>query len=255
MDNSGIAAFRATAAQRSLTKAESRLAVNLAFASSMLSNDGPDDLNQGQVSARLPGSCEFLIKGALVGFNEARPDDMILASVAAHAAVPALAPPELPLHQAIYESRPDVSAIVHSHAPYTLIFGATDWEIKPISHDGACFEGGIPRFTGTSNTVLEIETGRAIARVLGHAPAVLLRNHGSVVVGKSIREAAVLAQVLERACRLQVIAEGTGAKYHTSTPEDVTKKHNYIYSDTSVKAYWEYCVRRVKQVWKDTEAW
>lgn len=241
--------------ERVFTNAEARLAVNLAFASRMLSKDGHDDLNQGQVSARLPGGSEFLIKSALRGFNEATPEDMIPACVDSGVAPPPLAPPELPLHQAIYEARPDVNAIIHSHAPYCLVFGATDWELRPISHDGACFVGRAPRFTGTSNTVLDIDTGQAIATALGSAPAIFLRNHGSVVAGRSIREAAVLAQVLERACRIQILAQGAGAAYHSSSAEDVIGKRNYIYSETSVKSYWDYCVRLIKQTWKETELW
>lgn len=241
--------------QSKWTNAETKLAVNLAFASRMLSRDGHDDLNQGQVSARLPGQDRFLIKSALCGFNEARPSDMVFAAVDYNAAPDRLAPPELPLHQAIYGVRRDVNAIIHSHAPYTLVFGATDWDIEPISHDGSYFRGRVPRFRATSNTVLDIDTGRAIADVLSDNPAVFLQNHGSVVVGRSLREAAVLAQVLERACRLQILAAGTGAKYHVSSDTDVAKKREFIYSDTALKSYWDYCVRLVKQIWKETESW
>jgi hypothetical protein len=47
----------------------------------------------------------------------------------------------------IYEARSDVNAIVHSDALYTLVFGGTDWTLRPISHDGTHFEGRTPRFT------------------------------------------------------------------------------------------------------------
>lgn len=238
-----------------LTNAEERLAINLAFASRMLSNGGHDDMNQGQVSARTPQSGRFLIKSATRGFNEAIPGDMIPAAVNPEDEVSPLAPPELPLHQAIYAARPDINAIVHSHAPYTLVFGATDWNLQPISHDGAYFADRVPRFTETSNTVLEIEIGRSIANALQDAPAIFLQNHGSVVVGKSIREAAVLAQVLERACRLQLLAESTGVRYHVSQATDVKAKQDYVYSALSLKSYWEYCVRQVKQSFRETELW
>jgi L-fuculose-phosphate aldolase len=200
-------------------------------------------------------SASFLIKSAMRGFNEAAPGDMILAAVDPAEKVPPLAPPELPLHQAIYEARPDVNAIVHSHAPYTLVFGATEWSVKPISHDGAYFAGRVPRFVETSNTVLDIETGRSIARALQDAPAIFLRNHGGVIVGKSIREAAVLAQVLERACRMQILAESAGAPYHVSSAADIGAKQDYIYSATAFKSYWEYCVRLVQQTAKETLEW
>lgn len=242
-------------AETTLTRAETKLTVNLALASRMLSRDGHDDLNQGQASARLPGADRMLIKNFSRGFNEARPEDMILAPIDPEGPCDPLVPPELPLHQAIYAARSDVNAIVHSHAPYTLIFGATDLEIRPISHDGAFFTGRVPRFTETSHTVLDIDTGRAIARTLEQSPAVFLQNHGGVVVGKSIREVAILAQVFERACRMQLLAESARAAYHVSNEVDVKNKRDFIYGDLAMKSYWDYCVRLVHQLWPDTEHW
>ncbi|HEX2027000.1 MAG TPA: class II aldolase/adducin family protein [Nitriliruptorales bacterium] len=232
-----------------------RLAVNVAVGSRALSLDGHDDLNQGQLSARLPGSSSFVIKSAVCGFVEATPEDCVVAQVDASAPVDRMAPPELPLHQAIYEARPDVNAIVHSHAPYTLVFGATGLSLLPVSHDGACFAGRLNRFELTSNTVLNIATGRAVAAELATAQAILMQNHGSVVVGKSLREAVVLAQVLERACRLQLLAEAAGVPYRTSSAKDVAAKQAYIYSDSAIKSYWEFCVRQVRRTWPETAQW
>jgi L-fuculose-phosphate aldolase len=238
-----------------LSPALKQLYVRVALAARSLSIGGHDDFNQGQVSARLPGSTEMVIKSALTGFDECTPDDLIMAPVDASAAAPAMAPPELALHQAIYESRPDVNAIVHSHAPYTIVFGATDLPLRAVSHEGAYFEDRLDRFTLTSNTVLDIETGRGVASALGLNPAVLLRNHGGVVVGKSIKHAAVLAQTLERACRLQLLAEQTPGGYHSSDDADIKQKREFIYGDLSVRSYWDYCVRLVLRTWPEAASW
>ncbi|CAH0244646.1 class II aldolase/adducin family protein [Rhodococcoides fascians] len=238
-----------------LSQAERKLAVNLAFASRMLSGSGHDDFNQGQVSARMPGSSRFLIKGALRGFSEATPTDMVVGFVDHEMTVDRMAPPELPLHQAIYVARPDVNAIVHSHAPHSLVFGALDAEIEPISHEGALFQDSCPRFDLTSNTVLDIETGNAIAVTLGANPGVFLRNHGGVLVGRTLRHAAVGAQLLERACRLQLLAMQTRLPYSVSNADDVRAKRDYIYGDDAVKTYWDYSVRTVKQTWPQTQEW
>jgi L-fuculose-phosphate aldolase len=237
------------------SRAHQRIAANIALGSRALSLDGHDDLNQGQLSARLPGSASFLIKSAVCGFVEATPDDCVLAAVDARAPVDPTAPPELPLHQAVYAARPDVNAIVHSHAPYTLVFGATGLPMRALSHDGACFVGRLNRFELTSNTVLDLVTGGAVATALGSQPALLLQNHGSVVVGKSLREAVVLAQVLERACRLQLLAEGTGAPYRASSADDVAAKQAYVYGDPAIKSYWEFCVRQVRRTWPEAARW
>jgi L-fuculose-phosphate aldolase len=238
-----------------LTGAQERLLSNIALASRILSLTGHDDLNQGQVSARLPGSGGYFIKNATCGFNETTPGTIVPASLEPDVKPHRLVPPELPLHHAIYRARPDVNAIVHSHSPYALIFGALDLEIRPVSHDGAYFTGRLPRYTRTSHTVLEDTIGNEIASALGPCPAILLRNHGAVIAGRSIREACVLAQLLERACMIQVIAESTRVPYHHSSPEDVAKKRDYIYSDTAIKTYWEYGVRTVKERWPEASDW
>lgn len=232
-----------------------RLLTQIALGARMLSLDGHDDFNQGQISARTPGSDTFFIKNALCGFDEATPEQIVQAHVDHTRPAPALAPPELPLHQAVYRARPDVNAIVHSHAPHTLVFGATDLELRPVSHEGAWFAGRTGLFTTTSNTVLDIETGDSIARALGDGNGVFLRNHGGVVVGKSVRHAAIFATVLERACRLQLLAESSGARYTSSSLQDVQLKRDFIYADLSVRSYWDHSVRRVRRACPETSSW
>jgi len=248
----------ATVAQSPVrSAAERRLGGLLAIAARSLSQGGHDDFNQGQVSVRLPGSDRFLIKNALTGFSDCTPDTVVLASVDPNEPPHRDAPPELVLHQAVYAARPDVNSIVHSHAPQTLVFGATDLELRAVSHDGAYFTGRLPRFTLTSQTILDLETATAVAAALGDAPAALLRNHGGVIVGKSIRHACVFAHLLERACLLQLLAEQVPGGYHCSTDTDIQAKREFNFADLSVKSYWQHCLNRVLATepaaagWKD----
>ncbi len=236
--------------------AQRTLRHRLAYAARILSEGGHDDFNQGQVSGRLPRSEVFLIKQALVGFNEAVPSDMIEAPVEPALPHAPSCPPELPLHQAIYRRRSDVNAIVHSHAPYGILIGAKGLEIEALSHEGAVFVDALPRFTETSHTILGFETGDAVARTLGEHRAVLLVNHGSVVVGKTLREATVLACALERACWLQMLAAMLPHHAHsTSTPDDIVRKREYIFGETSLKAFWDYSVRTVERKMPEVKAW
>jgi hypothetical protein len=52
-----------------------------------------------------------------------------------------------------------------------------------------------------------------------------------------------------------MIAESAGATYHTSSPRDVKEKQDFIYSSNSIKSYWDYSVRLVKQTWNEAAAW
>jgi L-fuculose-phosphate aldolase len=211
----------------------------------ILSHNGHDDFNQGQISFRRPGAEEFHIKQAQMGFNEVGESDFVQAEIGGDSAPDRLAPPELPLHQAVYRARPDVGCIVHSHARACLAFGALERDIEPISHEGALFQGDVAHFTETSNTVLEQEVGAAIARVLGDGIAVFLVNHGSVVVGKSIRHAVVFATMLERAADLQLRLLATGLPYSISDALDVKAKREFIFADLSVRSYWDHAVRQL----------
>jgi len=155
--------------------------VHLALACRILSAQGHDDFNQGQVSSCQRGAGHMLIKRAMTGFDGALPGDMIACPIDGGHPPPPDAPPELPLHQAIYAARSDVGGIVHTHAEYATVFGATDLPVRPLSHEGSYFADGVPRFTQTSQTVLDRATGDATARTLGARPAVFLCNHGAVL--------------------------------------------------------------------------
>jgi L-fuculose-phosphate aldolase len=235
--------------------ATDQLAVQAAIGSRALSLGGHDDFNQGQISWRRPGSEKFWIKAALTGFDEATPSTFVEAAIDTNAARDRMAPPELPLHQAVYEARQDVACIVHSHAPAGLVFGALDDELAPLTHEGAWLKQQVGRFDLTSNTVLDIAVGRAIARCLGDGMAVFLVNHGSVVVGKSVRHAVVFALMLERACRLQLDALATGRKFAVSSPADVDAKREFIFADLSIRSYWEHTMRRVLRNTPEAAEW
>jgi len=240
---------------QALSPAERRLVVQIAIGSRSLSLGGHDDFNQGQVSARLPAAPDFFIKAAVTGFDECSPSDVLRAQVDPDADRHPMLPPELVLHQAVYAARLDVNSIVHSHAPNTLVLGATDLELRAVSHDGAMFVGRLPRFTLTSNTIIELSDARAVAEALGPAPAALLRNHGGLTVGRSIRHAVVYAHLLERAAMLQLLAESLPGGYHSSNAVDIAAKREFNFSDLALRSYWDHCAGQVRRRWPEVAEW
>lgn len=105
------------------------------------------------------------------------------------------------LHGQIYRARPDVQAVVHSHAPDLLPFGIVEGlSLKPVWHmagflgtGGASETDGLPVFeirdsTGPDSDLLirDNRLGAALARSLGAAPVVLMRGHGATLVGDSL---------------------------------------------------------------------
>jgi ribulose-5-phosphate 4-epimerase/fuculose-1-phosphate aldolase len=97
------------------------------------------------------------------------------------------------IHGEIYKARPDVVAIVHTHAPALIPFGISKVPLKPVYHRSAFIAAGVPVFeirerAGMTDMLIRDQAlGRALADALGDHPAALMRGHGAVVVGPSLR--------------------------------------------------------------------
>ena len=108
--------------------------------------------------------------------------------------------PQSSLHQAIYKVRPDVKAVFHFHSPAVILLSVIGQTIRPMHNYSAIFYQGVPLYTGTGQVESPARAGE-MARLLGDAKALMLRGHGAVVVGQSIREVCMLALFLEESAR------------------------------------------------------
>ena len=117
------------------------------------------------------------------------------------------------IHGEIYRIRPDVKAIVHSHSPSVIPFGVTKARLRPIYHMAGFLWSGAPVFdirkVKADNDLLisDNSLGRALAATLGSCTCVLMRGHGSTVVGESIPEAVFRAVYTEMNARVQLQSE------------------------------------------------
>ena len=98
------------------------------------------------------------------------------------------------IHGAMYEARPETMAVVHSHSPSVIPFGVTGAKLRPLMHMCASMGGDVPtwdsrdNFGDTNLLVTDMAMARDLAKALGGRPVALMRGHGCVVVGKSLRE-------------------------------------------------------------------
>jgi HCOMODA/2-hydroxy-3-carboxy-muconic semialdehyde decarboxylase len=121
------------------------------------------------------------------------------------------------IHSAIYKARPEVMSVIHSHSPAVIPFGVTGARLRPICHMSGFLGAVTPvfeiRHSAGESTDLLISNqalGEALATTLGKANVALMRGHGSVTVGTSIKQAVFRGIYTESNARLQSEASRLG---------------------------------------------
>lgn len=120
------------------------------------------------------------------------------------------------IHAAVYEARPDVHAVVHNHSPAVIPFGITGTRLRPVMHMCASMGTDVPiwdsrtNFGDTNLLVTALPMARDLAAALGDRAVALMRGHGCVVAGGSLREVVFNSVYLELNADLQTRAAALG---------------------------------------------
>lgn len=169
----------------------------------------------GHVSARDPENSDWFLMSRSMAPGGVTGDDVFChdrnGDILAEGAKPFL---ERFIHAAIYQARPDVAAIVHSHSPNTVPFTVVPQvPLRPLCHmcgfladlavpfDVADIAGG-----ATDLLIRNEKLGQALARHLAGSAIVLMRGHGFTAVGESVPEAVFRAVYTDKGAALQQAA-------------------------------------------------
>lgn len=220
----------------------------VAWACRILADEGYQDLTLGHVSARDPERRDRMwIKRRGVTLAEVTPADVIEFEIDANLRDASDEMHlEAVLHTEVYRRRDDVGAVVHGHPPYATAFAATDADLLPLTHDAVMFDQGVAMFDGTPDLITEPEQGSDVAEALGGRIAVLLRNHGVLVVHRNVPWMVLAAVTLERAVRLQSVASTLGGPQPIGAAM-VDELHQRKYNDGLVEEYWQAWIRDIRR--------
>ncbi len=105
---------------------------------------------------------------------------------------------EWPIHAQIYRARPDVGCVLHAHPVASTLMATLSIDVEPLDQDCAAFVGKLPVLDNGAVSISTPERGEEVARALGKAGALLLKNHGSIVAGTDIASVCVTAHRLEK---------------------------------------------------------
>jgi ribulose-5-phosphate 4-epimerase/fuculose-1-phosphate aldolase len=208
---------------------------------------GLSDLVWGHVSRRDPRGRGIWMKASGLGFEEVTPDDVVL--VADDGTVLVGQRPrhsEYRIHTELLRARPDANSVVHVHPRHAIALAAAGRPLQAFSHIGGVFAAGVRRYDGAPGLILSAAEGTAVAQALGADRALLLRGHGAVTVGASVALAVTTAVMLERACELQLLAEGFGGVLDAYDAREATRVYAHTLEDQHLLAAWAYLVRRAE---------
>ena len=133
------------------------------------------------------------------------------------------------IHSEIYRARPDVMSVVHTHSPGVVPFSISQVPLRPVFHNAAFLAAGVPvwdirkDFGETDMLVRNAAIGKALALTLADKPVVLMRGHGDVTVGPSVKMAVFRAYYTDVNARLQSQAVALGGEVNYLTPAEGAK--------------------------------
>lgn len=215
---------------------------SLSLACRILAREGHESGLAGQVTARgeKPGTWWTLQFG--YGFDEATAERMVLVDEDLKPLSGGRPNPGVRFHIWIYRKRPDVQAIVHTHAPYASALSCTSSSLKTIHMDSAMLHGAAHLAEWPGVPVADDE-GRIISGALGDAQSILLANHGLLTTGNSVEEATYLAVFFERAARMQLRAMAAGG-FKEVKPELAAEARDFLLQPSIVRGTFAYWARR-----------
>jgi HCOMODA/2-hydroxy-3-carboxy-muconic semialdehyde decarboxylase len=156
------------------------------------------------------------------------------------------------IHAAAYAERPDVMSVCHNHAASILPFGISRTaRLRPVIHSAAALGGEAPVWDiadefgpNTNLLVVNMQQGHSLARTLGAGRIVLMRGHGSVVVGLSIPAVVSACINMDKNAKVQLQAMQLG-EYIPLTPGEIDRPSIEPGRLDMPDRGWEAYVRRV----------
>ncbi len=138
------------------------------------------------------------------------------------------------IHSAVHGAVKDAVCVIHTHSRASMAVSAMECGLLPLTQSSMRFYNRVSYHEYEGPAVDTDERARLVAD-LGGNQVMILRNHGTLIVGRSIAEAFNLIYSFEMACKAQVDAMASGAQLHYPA-EEVMKKTADLTTELSGKA-------------------
>jgi len=194
---------------------EWQIRVDLAAAYRLVASNGWDDLVFTHISARVPGpEHHFLINPYGMMFEEITASSLVKVDLNGEIVMESdykINPAGFTIHSAVHAAREDALCVMHLHTDYGIAVSAQEDGLLPISQQSLFVLTSLGYHNYEGLALNDEEKPRLVAD-LGNKTFLILRNHGLLTVGPSVADAFLSMFLLERACRIQILAQSGGGK-------------------------------------------
>lgn len=115
---------------------------------------------------------------------------------------------EIAMHLECFRKRPDISAVLHSHPSYSVAVSSTGKDIPMLFPDGPAMIRNVSYLDYIIPTTELL--ANAVGEVIEDTEVVVMRNHGVMTVGKTMKEAFFFMQIIEESAKVFSIASSVG---------------------------------------------
>src|SRR4026207_2347414 len=189
--------------------------VGLAAAYRLVADYGWDDLVFTHISARVPGpEHHFLINPYGMMFEEITASSLVKVDLEGNVVLESdykINPAGFTIHSAVHAAREDALCVMHLHTDNGIAVSAQANGVLPISQQ-ALFVLASLGYHDYEGLALNDEEKPRLVADLGKKTFLILRNHGLLTVGPSVADAFLSMFLLERACRIQILAQSGGSE-------------------------------------------
>jgi ribulose-5-phosphate 4-epimerase/fuculose-1-phosphate aldolase len=178
---------------------------------------GWSDLVFTHISAKLPdsvtgGAHHFLINPYGLMFDEITASSLVKVDEQCNKVIASpfpVNPAGFVIHSAVHEARPDAGCVMHTHTRAGVAVSAQKCGVLPISQQSTFVLASLA-YHGYEGVAFRDDEKPRLQADLGKANFLMLRNHGLLVVGKSIPDAFLSMYTFENTCRIQLDAQAGG---------------------------------------------
>jgi ribulose-5-phosphate 4-epimerase/fuculose-1-phosphate aldolase len=195
---------------------EWQLRVDLAATYRLVAMYGWDDMIFTHISARVPGpEHHFLINPYGLLFEEITASSLVKIDVDGNKVVDSpypVNPAGFTIHSALHMNRDDAHCVIHLHTDDGVAVSAQADGLLPLDQHAMVLLGDVA-YHDYEGIALDLdERERLVADIGRDKHVMMLRNHGTLTLGKSCADAFMRMYYLERACTMQVRALSGGTK-------------------------------------------